>query len=1217
MDDGFTNLLALLQSSAVDETHVESLGLPPDAIGHLYSGLVENYARRQWSSQTTLSMVLERYRLIYPSCAAFCQAHRDDVLAFFHHVEDRRNQQDQLFMDVDMRSHHVCHLVKTQSTDPRRTLLPLTDAQMAQWILSTLPQAVVWVCARHIKMYDKSARAKVKDGFFTPFLSLPEHTFVLESYPLVLINMLLCCLHHLADEDGGPHANHGLLVGGGSVQKTIHYGWVANCVKNLPHPACDGTKGFPYVPKHILYHALRNTPHIHTLRSPGNIQYWPYAHVPPFKHTIFTLPREEPLPPDFRLPEKDMQCHETLASIQEDTVDPSPRPLPEDEHDSWTRMDTETVDADPDTVDADTDPDPETFLGIDPGSKAFKCMRGTVVGAHVLEVSHYPSAEPRFDALQHTASSFFLNVRALQQDHAAWALAQACHGMHPRSFLAANVAPENSTFAKAVQALAPYVHRYAGVHSRKELDMTKYVEIKEPKAFCMAADGSLDNDENESMDNDNRVFAVPLWIVTQHVEWDDEAKFLAELQQRAGFIKNREPFYALRLPEDHGEPPVHLSAYFAWALYVFSWFQNFAAAPSPHPTTASVLVPNVMNKMEMAYTEYTMKAALGPVGISNIVVLTEGNAETVANRMTTSLSVENPAAPRGLSLGLVAGGCTGDVNLTELDTDTGRMRCIFKSTHLLHDASSIHLNRRLARRILGEELCDRRALAEHYDDMVEQGRYGIHTCREARLLVFQYVTELVDALKHEIETNHKYDILHHVPGAAYHLRKDVYGFCLDVKISLADVYVPELLVSINHTVDHAVEVLRHFYRQYPDKPPITQLSFSGGVFHSAVGATLAHRQLLDRLDHMDLAGPPGLRDRLQAPSFTKTHFGAGCMGSLGTLMALRRQETQHVIRRVKYERADTSETLSCPSLHTADLGNHWEFDLCTRGFPRTTKVQVNQEVILPCASVDGVVFLHVMALKYGGELVFCDTNKYYFADEVRGETLVCGGFDTILRSRAFAPRDGSEGGDNNNNEDNDMIDHVKVTCRLLAMRRQLEITIVPVRRQVTNHDDDVDVHHVPMYITYSFPGCCNQWRLAAKLCFLSHVGHGNLAKGIFHYERLLYLTVHVLNNAKYKGVDRRFLDAMWQFNQWILQDVSVAHLHHFCRRFQEPWQQDYHAKELRLDDHPARVYTTMSSDDWEKTILYATAQEADIASMNLDGDTEQNTLNKKRKVAIA
>ena len=54
-------------------------GAQRDAVGYLYSGLVEAYALRQWPNVHGM-LVFERYRLLQPSCASVCLARHGELV---------------------------------------------------------------------------------------------------------------------------------------------------------------------------------------------------------------------------------------------------------------------------------------------------------------------------------------------------------------------------------------------------------------------------------------------------------------------------------------------------------------------------------------------------------------------------------------------------------------------------------------------------------------------------------------------------------------------------------------------------------------------------------------------------------------------------------------------------------------------------------------------------------------------------------------------------------------------------------------------------------------------------------------------------------------------------------------------------------------------------------------------------------------------------------
>ena len=374
-----------------------------------------------------------------------------------------------------------------------------------------------------------------------------------------------------------------------------------------------------------------------------------------------------------------------------------------------------------------------------------------------------------------------------------------------------------------------------------------------------------------------------------------------------------------------------------------------------------------MKRVEITYTEYTMTALLHTVGIRDVAVLPEGSAEALSSEMgrrrPRPLDV---CASSRVGVCVVAGGCTGDVTISQASSTEG-WRTVFKSTHALHDASSIRLNVRLTRRIL--RLCDRQTLAEHYDWMVEQARFGVASAQQAARLFFRYMYELMDSLKSQIETNHRRDIIHNVPDTFYHLRWDVYGFLLDVRVPIDGLYVPELLASIDVSVTRAVDVMRNFYVAFPEYGPITRVHFSGGVFHSAAGVTLASQRFVAMVEACDTLRPR-LRMEEDPSKNARSSFGAGCLGALGILMELRRQATGRTVQTLEYERSDCDvQTLACPRLHARDATteSQWKFEIRGRGGGGVlVKACVGEEVRVPCLSHEGVAFLGITAVKYGG-----------------------------------------------------------------------------------------------------------------------------------------------------------------------------------------------------------------------------------------------------------
>ncbi len=381
------------------------------------------------------------------------------------------------------------------------------------------------------------------------------------------------------------------------------------------------------------------------------------------------------------------------------------------------------------------------------------------------------------------------------------------------------------------------------------------------------------------------------------------------------------------------------------------------------------------------------------------------------------------------------------------------------------------------------------------------------------------------------------------------------------------------------TVTRAVDVMRNFYVAFPEYGPITRVHFSGGVFHSAAGVTLASQRFVAMVEACDTLRPR-LRMEEDPSKNARSSFGAGCLGALGIVMELRRQATGRTVQTLEYERSDCDvQTLACPRLHARDATteSQWKFEIRGRGGGGVlVKACVGEEVRVPCLSHEGVAFLGITAVKYGGQLLTgqsvdarMEGTVYYYSDEVVERDL-CAGFDVLIRTRPLMAEDQDE---------------VLVTCRIDALRRRL---VVVVRSDDgEGPSSSSSVHTTPVWITYAFPGCCNQWRAAAKLCRLAHYGMA-IHRGLLLHQRITHMTERVLNNSHPEADAGEFVAAMWAFNAWILEDVPVDILHNFCSH--DP-AREYTTQRLEVDRAGCTLLPTMVLDDMEKTMLLASAAE--------------------------
>ena len=363
-------------------------------------------------------------------------------------------------------------------------------------------------------------------------MNVPEDCFVLEAYPLALINLLLNCLKHLSD----PETPTELVIGGVTrgIPRSFTTDGSAASVKNTVHPKYGTPQRFPHVEQAgAVPRAQDHGAHPRAALADQSPVLAICQRAAFQDGDADALVRKSVRPRDTASRRRRRPCRAWNVSRRH----------------CWRRApfsmeDGEIVDGSGPIESEEDDADDvlETFLAIDPGSKAFKCLRGVLRSPTTLEVQHYPSAEPRFDTQQHVTSSLYLNIWALQRDAEAWRLFQACDGVHPRSLIAADIPPESSPFARAARAVVRYVHRYAGVQTRREMDWTKYVELEEPKAFCMSGEGELPDVKD---DDCRRVFATPAWVASTGCAETEMRCLLAEeaaAVERAMLFNTREPF---------------------------------------------------------------------------------------------------------------------------------------------------------------------------------------------------------------------------------------------------------------------------------------------------------------------------------------------------------------------------------------------------------------------------------------------------------------------------------------------------------------------------------------------------------------------------------------------------------------------------------------------------------------------------------------------------
>ena len=643
----------------------------------------------------------------------------------------------------------------------------------------------------------------------------------------------------------------------------------------------------------------------------------------------------------------------------------------------------------------DLDPVCHRIVSVDSGSLVFKCAVGDIMSSGKVHISHRPVMASY--ATQAASYRVVIAEEAFQDQDVLDTLA-ACHLMHPKTMLAANI-PSNKCPFTTFYKLLPYV------------SLTK--EAKGVVLGC-AKEFSLCGGSIQHVDED-RQFCIPKTAYPQGVVLPVSYVF-----EPATWIADREGFFKIH--------QYLISAYAIWALQTLKRLSEMRLGSN---LTLAYLIPNVMRPVEKTFLHYILDGMLSlPLKLDRILMVMEGDAEMMAYEMQNTHD-------EGVILGIVAGGCTGDTTLARRHAD-GQLELLSKSTTTLRESSSRALNVQLARWVRGKLV---------NPDIVDE------------TVFMKALIDWADQWKMILEIEHRGAILsENTTGKTFTLQGNVEGVSIRVNLEV-DTYVEMLTACIFPSIQMAQRVLRRFYKDNPDAPPVSHVFCSGGVFHQT--GTILARRMLNRVS-ADCRLEPA------SPSAQRFLFAGGAVGGVGVALSLHPLQC----RDIRYQRSDLQETtLTLPCLSRRneyfEEPRFWKMVIITNvgiweGVPGES-----MQVSAKCMA-DGSLFACVVMCRLGKDILWSTMQdevvdgSFFFYDGQ--ETLgVVGAHDYLWCRRDWGGQPG------------EVVD-LTFRAELNAWDTRWECTVE------VGYTDTPERHDWPVMLTAGWPTGTFQWSVLYKIC---------------------------------------------------------------------------------------------------------------------------------------
>ena len=703
------------------------------------------------------------------------------------------------------------------------------------------------------------------------------------------------------------------------------------------------------------------------------------------------------------------------------------------------------------------------IVGVDNGSRRSKCTEARVESDDGARARLTVTQLPTNDCMDHQTTTFAMRFHpaAAARDRVAAGVLRSLSGQHPRAYMAARVAPDQSPFAQMDRldgVFTPGGHEAPG---RGEM-----VLFYAKETTMLRGRGAFD---------ERRVFRVPDMVLSGATA-EQEMHAARVLAANSGYVDEPLAFYKL------GDN-LTLCSLALWAYYV-----RLCVKSRPRATVSEravmVLVPNVVTDEELSLIHYTCSAVLGPS--VDVHLIKEGVAEIVAHTF-----LHPPPPGPGMTWLLLAGGMTSDNSLSETD-GAGGVRVRLQATLGLRDGSSRVLNERIA--ALVTQAMDPDDLQAHFRSMgpgaerrFREQLVGVIDLSFKRNLESRYRREIEDGAIDDAET--------------YAFTTAVCGFKTCAAVSVKR-YIQIIEDGVRESFYNALRVLRRFWGLCPDDTKkITSVCVAGGIYNGA-GDLILGRLLREAIDK-----DPALAARfaLKAAEPIKLVPGAGALGAtlIGAERLLRARNL--ALASIRYEdhlcmtHAPAPETL--PRLRESP---RWKLRVRIRrsagpmtwvdvpvdqgeGEPVRVPIEGGTPTLLVCIAMR--MGLPCLPLESSG---VNDTAYYTLLDSAAGTETVAAVHDCLATVMAAS----SNG-------------YVTVSARVDEVRQVMVVRMA---------EADVE-ERLPLYALGSWPGAAWQWLLAQRAARL----HTPRLAGL--YGAFMRLFESDLPNEDLDGLSPRLLRA--------------------------------------------------------------------------------------------